>query len=54
MNLFRSSRFALERMREAGCTLVGTETVLFEWTQRGDDDAFGDVLALVKSLPPSS
>ena len=46
-------QFALERMREAGCTVVGTETVLFEWTRAGDDAAFRDVLALVKTLPPS-
>jgi nicotinamidase-related amidase len=45
-------RFALDRMRQAGCTVVGAETVLFEWTRAGDDVAFRDVLALVKSLPP--
>lgn len=44
-------RFALERMRTAGCTVVGAETVLFEWTRAGDDAAFRDVLALVKTLP---
>jgi nicotinamidase-related amidase len=43
-------QFALDRLRDAGCTLVGTETVLFEWTRAGDDAAFRDVLALVKSL----
>ena len=42
---------ALDRVRAAGGTLVGTETVLFEWTGAGDDPAFRDVLALVKSLP---
>jgi nicotinamidase-related amidase len=46
-------QFALDRMRAAGCTVVGTETVLFEWTRAGDDAAFRDVLALVKTLPPS-
>ncbi len=44
-------QFALERMAGAGCTLVGTETVLFEWTRAGDDPAFREVLTLVKSLP---
>ena len=44
-------QFALDRMRQAGCTIVGTETVLFEWTRAGDDAAFSDVLALVKALP---
>ena len=43
--------FALERMRRAGCTVAGTETLLFEWTRAGDDAAFRDVLALVKTLP---
>ncbi len=43
--------FALDRMRAAGCTVAGTETVLFEWTRSGDDAAFRDVLALVKKLP---
>jgi len=46
-------RFALERMRCAGAMTAGTETVLFEWTQAGDDAAFRDILALVKSLPPA-
>lgn len=41
---------ALQRLREAGCTLVGTETALFEWTRAGDDDAFRDVLGWVKAL----
>jgi nicotinamidase-related amidase len=43
--------YALDRMREAGCTLVGTETVLFEWTRSGEDARFRDTLALVKDLP---
>lgn len=45
-------RFALERMRGAGCVIVGTETVLFEWARAGDDAAFRDLLALAKALPP--
>jgi nicotinamidase-related amidase len=45
--------FALERMRVAGCAVAGTETLLFEWTRAGDDDAFREVLALVKHLPES-
>lgn len=44
-------QLALDRLRAAGCTLVGTETVLFEWTGGGDDAAFRDVLELVKALP---
>ncbi len=33
--------------------IAGTETVLFEWTRAGDDAAFRDILALVKTLPPA-
>jgi nicotinamidase-related amidase len=46
-------RYALERMRRAGAAIAGTETVLFEWTRAGDDEAFRDILAIVKALPPS-
>jgi nicotinamidase-related amidase len=42
---------ALVRMRAAGCTLVGTETALFEWTRSGDDADFRQALAIVKALP---
>jgi nicotinamidase-related amidase len=44
-------RLALQRLHEAGCTLAGTETILFEWTRAGDDAAFRDTLRLVKDLP---
>lgn len=44
-------RYALDRMGMAGCTLVGTETALFEWTRSGDDAAFKDTLGIVKALP---
>ncbi len=37
-------------MIDLTCTLVGTESVLFEWAEAGDDPAFRDVLALVKFL----
>jgi nicotinamidase-related amidase len=47
-------RYALDRMREAGCTLVGTETALFEWTRSGEDSALKNTLSLVKSLPKQS
>jgi nicotinamidase-related amidase len=46
--------FALERMARAGCTVAGTETVLFEWARAGDDPAFRDILALVRALPGSN
>ena len=44
-------RHALDRMREAGCVVTGSETTLFEWAERGDDPAFREVLARVKALP---
>lgn len=44
-------RYALERMSAAGCTLVATETALFEWTRSGDDAAFKKTLGLTKGLP---
>jgi nicotinamidase-related amidase len=44
-------RYALERMAAAGCTLLGTETALFEWTRSGEDAAFKDILRIVKTLP---
>ncbi len=42
---------ALDRMHDAGCIVIGTESALFECVAAGDDPAFRDVLALVKSLP---
>jgi nicotinamidase-related amidase len=41
---------ALQRLREAGCTLLGTETALFEWARAADDAAFREVLSWVKAL----
>jgi nicotinamidase-related amidase len=43
---------ALERLRDEGVRLAGTETILFEWCRAGDDPAFRAVLDLVKRLPP--
>jgi len=39
---------AVERLRQAGATIVAQEMVAFEWLQRGDDPAFKDVVAIVK------
>lgn len=44
-------RYALDRMGTAGCTLVGTEAALFEWTRSGDDVSFRQTLKTVKTLP---
>jgi nicotinamidase-related amidase len=43
--------YALQRMRDHGVALLGTETALFELTAAGDDPAFRSVLSLVKELP---
>ena len=39
---------ALERLRDAGVALVSTEMVIFEWLERGDDEAFRDLLPIIK------
>ena len=39
---------AIERLRQAGATIVAQEMVAFEWLARGDDPAFKDVVAIVK------
>jgi nicotinamidase-related amidase len=41
-------RLGLERVREAGATLVSTEMALFEWLGRAGTDEFRQVLSLVK------
>lgn len=41
---------ALDRMKQAGCALAGTETVLFEWTDSGTDPNFRAILGIVKGL----
>ena len=41
---------ALRRMERAGCSLAGTETVLFEWAGSATDRHFRDILAAVKAL----
>lgn len=39
---------ALERLRDNTIGLVATEMVIFEWLERGDDEAFGDLLPMIK------
>ncbi len=43
-----NSRLGMERLRAAGCVIVSTEMVLFEWLQHADNPAFKEVLALIK------
>jgi len=40
---------AMQRLRDAGVTLVSTEMVLFEWAHHCRHPAFKDLLALVKN-----
>lgn len=44
-------KLALARMHDAGATLAGTETVLFEWIGGGNDPAFRSLLGTIKALP---
>ena len=39
---------ALARLRDGGVGLVTTEMVIFEWLARGDDEAFRDLLPVIK------
>lgn len=43
-----NKRLALERMRHAGCVIVTTEMVLFEWLHHADNPAFKEILRLIK------
>ncbi len=45
---------ALERLRDSAIGLVTTEMVIFEWLERGDDEAFGDLLPMIKKEAATS
>lgn len=45
---------ALLRLGEAGVGRVSTEMVIFEWLERGDGEAFRDLLPVIKRDPPPS
>lgn len=45
----RNRDAAFDRLAGAGCELVTTEMVLFEWLRSAEHPSFKDVLALVKS-----
>lgn len=42
---------AMERLRQAGATIVTTDMVIFEWLETCEHEHFRDVLAHVKALP---
>lgn len=44
----RNRDAAFDRLAGAGCELVTTEMVAFEWLRTSDHDAFKDVLRLIK------
>lgn len=41
-------RLGLERMRDAGCGIVDSEMVVFEWLERGGTPEFRDLVRLIK------
>jgi nicotinamidase-related amidase len=44
----RNRDAAFDRLAGAGCELVTTEMVVFEWLRTAEHPAFEDVLALIK------
>lgn len=44
-------QFALERLQQAGVTLVAAEMVAFEWLRSCEQPAFRQVLSLIKARP---
>ena len=42
---------ALNRMAQEGLRITTTETILFEWLQRGDTREFREILPLIKTIP---
>jgi nicotinamidase-related amidase len=44
----RDARFALDRLRQAGATIVSTEMIIFEWLERGGTEEFRALLPLIK------
>ena len=45
-------RLAMERLRQAGATIVGVEMVLFEWLRTCEHEQFKPILASLKSRTP--
>ena len=44
-----NKNLAIERMRRNDIDIVSTEMVIFEWLERGDTDAFRELLPLIKN-----
>lgn len=47
-NSFEKHNLGLARLRDAGCTVAHTESIVYEWLRSADHPKFRDVLALVK------
>ena len=41
---------ALNRLRNAGCIITNTESVVFEWLQSSENEAFKTVSDLIKNI----
>ena len=49
---YEDRELALERMRRAGCDVVSTEALVFEWLERGDTPAFKKLLRTIRDRRP--
>ena len=41
---------ALNRLRNAGCIITNTESVVFEWLKSSENEAFKSVASLIKNI----
>ena len=41
---------ALNRLRECGCIITNTESVVFEWIKSSEHEAFEKIAPLIKSI----
>jgi len=41
---------AISRLRQAGCIITNTESVVFEWIRSADNEAFKKVAPLIKDI----
>lgn len=49
---YEDREIALQRMRGAGCDIVTTEAIAFEWLERGDTPAFKKLLRTIRDRRP--
>ena len=41
---------AIKRLRDAGCCITNTESVVFEWLKTSENPTFKNVAALIKGI----